>query len=88
VPFSGPRRPPPSGPTAAPELIRFLAGGESCNRRNWFASLIRGFCLFRTIRGFHGARPADPLHAYTVLELITADTAVELRHWLSAGHRG
>jgi hypothetical protein len=50
--FSGPRRPPPFVClTAAPEAICLLARGESCNRRNWLASLLRGLCLFRTNHG-------------------------------------
>jgi hypothetical protein len=52
VAFSGPRRPPPSLPTAAAEPTRLLVGGESCIRRNWLASLLRGLCLFWPHDGF------------------------------------
>jgi hypothetical protein len=55
--------PPSPGQAAAPESIRFLAGGESRNRRNWLPRLFAASVCSGLSEDSDGAQPADPLHA-------------------------
>jgi hypothetical protein len=84
--------PPSPGQAAAPEPIRFLAGGESCNRRRWLASLLRGFCLFRVHQRISTEPdPLIPCMPWTVCprerRCFEPSPLVKARAQLPAGHR-